>query len=99
MLVQTFNVELCDEKFGKKPEYQKHRKKKHPGLVPRCNYDVEGKCKFGIEFCWFVHKENENNEVYPNDDQIKENHEVVTRLLDLVENMSERMKKIECVRI
>ena len=89
---------ICDEKFGTKPEYQKHRKKKHPGLVPRCNYDVEGKCKFGIEFCWFIHKEDENNEVNPNnDDQIKENNEVLTRLLDLVENMSERMKQIECV--
>ena len=63
-------------------------------------YDVEGKCKFGIKFCWFTHKEDENNEVNPNnDDQIKENNEVVTRLLDLVENMSERMRKIECVRI
>ena len=42
---------------------------------------------------------HEINEVNPNnDDRIKENNEVVTRLLDLVENISERMKKIECVR-
>ena len=46
---------ICDGRFETKPEYHKHKKEKHPGLVPR--------------------------------------------LLDLVENISERMKKLECVRI
>ena len=91
---------ICDGRFETKPEYHKHKKEKHPGLVPRCNNDLNGKCKFGIEFCWFNHKETENNEVISNNDnQIKENNEVVGRLLDLVENISERMKKLECVNI
>ena len=39
----------------------------------------------------FLHKEDEKNEVISNNDaQIKENDEVVARLLTLVENLSER---------
>ena len=59
-----------------------------------------GKCKFGTKYCWFLHKEDEKHEVISNNDaQIKENDEVVARLLNLVENLSERIKKLECGRI
>ena len=86
---------ICDERFESKHEYQKHKKEKHPGLIPRCNNDVNRTCKFGATFCWFLHKEDEKNEVISNNDaQIKEKDEVVARLLNLVENLSERIIKL-----
>ena len=48
----------------------------------------------------FLHKEDEKNEVISkNDAQIKENDEVVAKLLNLVENIGEQIKKLECARI
>ena len=37
---------ICDDKFATRSDYQKHRKHKHPGLVPRCKENSTGKmCK------------------------------------------------------
>ena len=84
---------ICDEKFETKSEYLKHRKQKHPGLVPRCKEVTSGKiCKYGMH-CWFKHKEHEDYETTNNEAIENKNIEkdkVIDKLLDKVEKMSER---------
>ena len=58
---------ICDDKFLTKSDYQKHKKQKHPELVPRCNEVTNGNiCKYGIH-CWFKHKEHEEHEITNNE--------------------------------
>ena len=85
---------ICDDKFATRSDYQKHRKQKHPSLVPRCKDVASGKmCKYGIH-CWFKHKEFEELETAVENENI-EKKEVIEKLLDKIEKMSERITQLE----
>ena len=88
---------ICNETFKSKPEYHKHKKEKHPSFVTRCNNALNGKCKYGVEFCWFNHKEDEEHEIVTNNYEVQTNekNEVLERLFDIVEKNSERLKELE----
>ena len=47
---------FCGDKFTNKNELHKHKKHKHAILVPECK-DSE-KCKYGNDFCWFIHEQS-----------------------------------------
>ena len=89
---------ICDDKFATKSDYKKHRKQNHPGLVPMCK-EVESRkiCKYGIH-CWFKHKEHEELEITNNETLENKNidkNEVIEKLLDKIEKISERITQLE----
>ena len=87
---------MCDDRFMTMPEFHKHRKQKHKRAVPQCKYEVNGTCKFGENLCWFKHSENKETK---GDDIIEhknmEKKEVIERLFNIVENITDRMSLLE----
>ena len=73
------------------------KKEKHPSFVTRCNNALNGKCRYGVEFCWFNHKEDEEHEIVTNNYEVQTNekNEELERLFDIVEKNSERLKELE----
>ena len=92
-LSTEFKCSLCDVSFLTKREFMVHRKMNHEHLIPQCKYEIKGSCSFGNENCWFKHGKNgnKNNE----NENLTSNKSVVDRLFKLMEEMSERILRIE----
>ena len=59
------NIECrnCGERFLDKRNLMNHRKEKHLETVAVCRNNIENKCNFSAEMCWWNHKKiNDNNE-------------------------------------
>ena len=69
----------------------KHRKIEHSEYVPSCLKDKSDACHFGKEKCWYKHdlKKHDNEEID------NENSEIMTRMFDMMEKMTERFEVIE----
>ena len=70
----------------------KHRKKEHRPSVPKCRNSINGTCKYGSIFCWFTHDDLDTND---NDRFMDEKNEVIQKLIEMMERMTERIVKIE----
>ena len=85
----------CDTEFENKPEFMRHKKQEHRQSVPACVNETHGTCVFGEEKCWFRHNnKDENNQTY-NKDKVNENKEVMERIFNMMEKMTNRIMKIE----
>ena len=85
---------MCDEELICQSDFLKHRKLQHRNSVPLCKNQGNGKCSFGKNNCWFVHK-NLESETEKSDEIIKEPDEVTEKLFKKLEKMTERIMKIE----
>ena len=76
-----------------------HRKHEHENITPKCKNTQNGPCFYGVN-CWFRHTEkiyDEENE--KNKNGINGLDNVMQRMFRLMEEMTERMSKIENDRI
>ena len=89
---EKFNCKSCDLTFECRPEYLKHRKQRHIEKVPMCKNIIKGECVYGDDNCWFNHQVNRNES-----DIIEkiEDREILKKLLDMVEKITERVVDIE----
>ena len=87
--VLEFKCKLCDEHFFNRSELQQHRKSIHPNTIPMCKNILNGgRCLFDKN-CLFKHVESETSEI------IKlENSEVMMKILDFMEKVTERIDRI-----
>ena len=92
---------ICDETFTSRSELMYHNKRKHTKQVPLCNKNINRTCWFGNNNCWFIHEEvNESEKERKDgeltlDNEVIEKDEVVQRLFQMVEKLTERMFRIE----
>ena len=74
----------------------KHRKRFHEENVPACKNEKNGTCTYGNQNCWFKHSENEDiNKNEENGNSKIEKDEVVQRLFQMMEKLTERIFQIE----
>ena len=85
----------CDKEFGNKPEFMRHKKQEHRQSVPACVNETQGTCVFGEEKCWFRHNNKDGNNQTNNKDKVNENKEVMERIFNMMENMTNRIMKME----
>ena len=86
---------ICDLTFNSRPEYLKHRKLVHIDLVPECKNIREGACPYGDTKCWFKHNLEKYHTKEQNVGENIEYNEVVKKLFDIVEKVTERLTKLE----
>ena len=82
-----------------------HRKQHHVELVQSCRQYRLGTCKYASDKCWFRHsdttesitnKNEENvNEGEKSEQIIKYNQEVIEKLFNMMEKMTERIVQME----
>ena len=62
----SYQCNLCDNKFLNQSQFLNHRKTYHEHVVPTCRNYSNGSCPYTNENCWFKHvesiHENENSE-------------------------------------
>ena len=95
--IQKFNSKcnICDIAFKTRPEHLKHRKLIHLDLVPVCKNIKEGTCHYGETKCWFKHNIEEYHTKDEKEDESLEYNEVVKKLFNIVEKVTERLAKLE----
>ena len=90
-----FKCIICDETFKTKRHFMEHKKRDHENLTPKCKNVDNGSCDYEAN-CWFRHtKEMPNNEENDIDEDKVNNHNIMQRILKLMEDMTMRMTKIE----
>ena len=89
--ITEFKCSLCGKIANSKPDLMKHRKIEHSEYVPSCLKDKSDTCHFGKEKCWYKHdhKKDDSEEIY------NENSEIITRMFDMMEKITERFEFIE----
>ena len=95
MMCTLLTCNICDLTFKSRQEYLKHRKLFHVEIVPECKKKMDGTCQYGDAKCWFKHSIKEYNTKEQNGGKNIENNEVVEKLFDIVEKVTERLAKIE----
>ena len=90
----VYNCNLCDKTFRTKSEFMKHKKNDHAENVAKCENNKDGTCRFSSTSCWF-HHENDQNKSKILSDSNMENSSIIKRLMDMVENYTERTIKLE----
>ena len=89
---EKFNCKSCDLTFECRTEYLKHRKQGHIENIPKCKNITKGECVYGDDNCWFNHQGNRNeSEII---EKIKD-REILQKLLDMVEKITERVADIK----
>ena len=101
----TFKCSSCDKTFAARANLLHHRKQHHVELVQSCRQYRSGTCKYGRDKCWFRHcdteesiknKNKENmNEAEKSEQIIEYNQEVIEKLFNMMEKMSERIVQME----
>ena len=56
----TINCRNCGEGFSTKWNLMNHRKSKHLDTVAYCRNNIEGRCSYSDEMCWWNHGKREN---------------------------------------
>ena len=91
-----FKCRSCEKTCISQSEFMRHRKQDHENIVPLCKNWVNGTCTFESTKCWFNHENQEkNNESENHEKSIKENKEVIEKVLDMMEKFAERIQKVE----
>ena len=91
----NLNCNICDLTFKSRPEYMKHRKLCHINILPECKNNMEGVCQYGDKKCWFKHSIEKYDTTEQNEGEKIEYKEVVGKLFDIVEKMTERLANLE----
>ena len=87
---------MCEKSFPNIADYLKHRKRFHEENVPACKNEKNGTCTYGNQNCWFKHSENEDiNKNEENENSKIEKDEVVQRLFQMMEKLTECIFQIE----
>ena len=89
---EEYKCNICDHAFSARMNFMKHRKEFHESLTPQCKNELKGNCHYGIK-CWFRHTDNKNENQYT--DKNKKDERVIQRILKIMEEMSQRIVKIE----
>ena len=90
---RDFKCIICDQIFLTKNHFMKHRKEVHENLIPKCKNQSNGKYQYGKDKCWFRHSNDEkDNQEY---DKNLGDENVIQRLFKIIEEMSQRIVKIE----
>ena len=84
---------LCEKLFTTLSDFHTHKKQKHKQSVQICRNSNNGKCRYGVQFCWFNY-EISNEEVNSNE-RINDKQEVLEKLFGMVEKVTERVINIE----
>ena len=71
----------------------KDRKLVHIDLVHECQNIKEGACQYGDTNCWFKHNIEKYHTKGQNEGESIEYNEVVKKLFDIVEKVTERLAK------
>jgi hypothetical protein len=53
----TIKCQDCEEQFSSRWNLMNHQKENHPSQSP-CKYNLQNKCKFTAEVCWFKHTDS-----------------------------------------
>ena len=61
----------------------------HLNSVPQCKNQIDDKCRYGYQRCWFRHENHHNTE--ENDDK----KEVIEKVLNMMETFTERLVNLE----
>ena len=51
---------ICGESFREKWNLMRHRKKQHISFVAPCRNEIDGKCSYTSEMCWWNHSKAQN---------------------------------------
>ena len=95
MAQYSLKCSICDSTFNSRSEFLKHRKLMHIDLVPECNNIKEGGCRYGDKNCWFKHHSEAYHTTKQNEGESMEYNEVVKKLFDIVEKVTERLATLE----
>ena len=82
-----------DPYFPNKSEYHIHRKQNHTALVTPCLKAQSDNCKYGDELCWFSH--DDRNQSDNAETTAKDKDEVIQRIFEIMEKMTERIAELE----
>ena len=89
--IKEFKCSVCAVTFDLKFDMMRHRKQEHPKHISVCTKSRNGLCHFGNRKCWFKH-EDEKSEIEVN---FNENPEIITKMFDMMEKLTERFEYIE----
>ena len=93
---RVFKCNICVENFSKRIDFMEHRKSNHDDLIPRCKYEKNGLCSYGLDKCWFKHEQSENKiENIEKDKNMTNENDTIQRIFKIMEEMSQRIVKIE----
>ena len=91
-----FKCRTCYKTFQNRSDFMRHRKHDHFELLPKCRNNCNEGCHFGPSLCWFRHTENAKKNVTEHIDMPNfENHEVIQKMLSMMETFSSRLVEIE----
>ena len=80
----------CEDVFSSQSDFHSHQKVQHRQFVPMCkNFKT---CIYGEEICWFNH---ENIMSRNEDENIANNENMIKKLIQMMEKITERMLIIE----
>jgi hypothetical protein len=84
---------LCDNEFRCQSELLRHKKEDHGHLVQMCRNEVNGKCIYGSQDCWFRHDIRES--AFESETSRNEKNEVIEKVFGMLEKMTQRILQIE----
>jgi hypothetical protein len=100
-LETKYKCQLCGEVFATLPDFMRHRKRFHEQIVQEFKKEINELCIYGEKKIWFRHNDNESikelNETINklNEVKTKENNEVIERMLNLMETLTDRIVEME----
>ena len=59
---KSLSCHNCGENFASKPALMDHRKEKHPEIIRKCRYFLQGNCAFEDGCCWYRHEDRETQD-------------------------------------
>ena len=62
-LVQSIKCKNCGNEFSTKNKLMIHRKVEHPETVAACRNNLEGKCRYEADLCWWNHRKGEETKI------------------------------------
>ena len=101
---EDFKCTFCEQCFGDKSEFMKHRKFKHNQIIAKCRDFIQGSCRFNQEECWYSHSEysvnksaseNAESEVFRKAKTINHPPDMLERLMDMMEQLVKKVTILE----
>ena len=88
----VFKCKFCGENYKSKKELMKHNKDKHEENLKPCWNFKKGACFYGND-CWYSHERLNIN--YTNEVKEFEKSEVILKIFDFMEKVTEKITKLE----
>ena len=88
----VFKCKFCGENYKSKKELMKHNKDKHEENLKSCWNFKKGACFYGND-CWYSHERLNIN--YTNEVKEFEKSEVILKIFDFMEKVTEKITKLE----